>query len=243
MSTQDTEQKDTARTIILVGYNTQLTRYLQRFGDVVQLSCTNDVPSDDFIGQCMGVVFGGGDDVPYDLYDEEEGEHKRTQSYSTNRTLFEIDMFDACQRAQVPTLGICRGAQLLCVMSGGKLVQHVLGHQTSHEILVRDLQSGTWCKKPVRTSSTHHQMMMPFVLDKEKYSVLAKASERLSSTYERGPKAPDYTEEEMLCEPEIVMFGGANALCIQGHPEYTFQCSDEFIEYCDTCIRTHFSIR
>lgn len=250
MSTKSAKSTDTTEEvtpssstlIVLVGQNGTLERYLQRFGDVLVVESDEDIPSDDFLRQCKGVVFGGGDDVPHGLYDEEEGEHRKTSSYGTERTLLEVDIFDACQRVQVPTVGICRGAQFLCAMSGGKVVQHVTGHLGSHNVSVRDPETGFYKKDPVRTRSTHHQMMMPFVIPEKEYFIVAKSSTRMSEMYERGPNAEDYTDEDMLCEPEIVLFKSTNALAIQGHPEYTYQNSAEFIEYCDYIINLHLQI-
>lgn len=41
-------------------------------------------------------------------------------------------------------VGICRGAQFLNVMAGGKMIQHVEGHAIhgTHEIVVTDVYGG-----------------------------------------------------------------------------------------------------
>lgn len=228
--------------LLLVGVNAQLRKFFENFGDVMEIPFTADLPSDGFMQQFKCVVFGGGGDIPHDLYAEEEGEHIRTTTYGMDRTLFEIDVHDAAVRSGVPVVGICRGAQLLCTLAGGKLVQHVTGHTVAHGIRVLDQDTGEWSTELLRSSSTHHQMMMPFRLPEDKYLIIGKSAMFLSKRYERGPNAEDYTEKDMPCEPEIVYFKENNALAIQGHPEYTFQCSPSYIQYCIKLINKHTSI-
>ena len=69
------------------------------------------------------VVFTGGADVDPSLY--RETMEVRTHS-DLARDLFEKMFYKACRTYVVPMVGICRGAQFLTVMNGGKLKQHRL---------------------------------------------------------------------------------------------------------------------
>ena len=79
------------------------------------------------------VVFTGGEDVDPSLYNAEK--HPKTYS-NLARDLYEKEMFEKIKPHQL-VIGICRGSQFLCVMNGGKLIQHVNGHAlfSTHEII------------------------------------------------------------------------------------------------------------
>lgn len=70
-----------------------------------------------------GLVLIGGDDVDPRLY----GTAKRADCGDVDRTRddFEIALIRAADRARVPTLGICRGLQVMNVALGGTLHQHI----------------------------------------------------------------------------------------------------------------------
>ena len=100
------------------------------------------------------------------------------------------------------------------------MIQHVSGHGIGgmHKIFIPSEN------RSIDITSTHHQMMWPFNLKEEDYSIIAHAN-GLSSTYLDG-----WNEERILpenfVEPEIVYYPKTNCLCIQGHPEYMDKKSD-----------------
>ena len=73
-----------------------------------------------------GVVFPGGADV--DPAEYGEAPHPKTE---TNADLDRLELAVArwAVRSDMPTLGICRGQQLLNVALGGSLIQHVDDHR------------------------------------------------------------------------------------------------------------------
>lgn len=76
------------------------------------------------------VVFAGGADLDPQLYGEEP--HAETTGLRPERDAAEAPLLRAALDRDLPTLGICRGMQLLAVMCGGSLVQHlpdVVGHE------------------------------------------------------------------------------------------------------------------
>lgn len=153
------------------------------------------------------ILFTGGSDVNPEEYGEETGKYT---SIDLKRDSLEIKVFKKFR--YVPKLGICRGAQLLTVLSGGKLIQHVTGHSGDHNIVIDKL--GTFVM-----TSTHHQMMNPYNLDKESYSLKAWSKNFLSDTYLNGLNSEISLDKEFL-EPEIVEYFNTKSLCIQGHPEF-----------------------
>lgn len=75
------------------------------------------------------VVFAGGADLDPALYGEEP--HDATTALRPQRDAAEVPLMRAALDRDLPTLGICRGMQLLAVVRGGSLVQHLpeaVGH-------------------------------------------------------------------------------------------------------------------
>ncbi|WP_394551549.1 gamma-glutamyl-gamma-aminobutyrate hydrolase family protein [Agromyces sp. MMS24-JH15] len=70
-----------------------------------------------------GLVVAGGADVDPARYGQEP--HPRTGAPRTDRDAWEDALLTAAIDAELPFLGICRGAQVLNVALGGTLVQHL----------------------------------------------------------------------------------------------------------------------
>ena len=76
------------------------------------------------------VVFAGGADLDPALYDQPA--HERTTGLRPERDAAEVPLMRAALDRDLPLLGICRGMQVLSVVSGGALEQHlpdVVGHE------------------------------------------------------------------------------------------------------------------
>jgi putative glutamine amidotransferase len=76
------------------------------------------------------VVFAGGADLDPGLYGEEP--HPETTGLRPERDAAEVPLMKAALDRDVPLLGICRGMQVLSVVRGGSLVQHLpdaVGHE------------------------------------------------------------------------------------------------------------------
>ena len=77
-----------------------------------------------------GVVFAGGADLDPALYGEDA--HPETTGLRPERDAAEVPLMRAALDRDVPLLGICRGMQVMSVVSGGTLVQHLpdrVGHE------------------------------------------------------------------------------------------------------------------
>ena len=169
------------------------------------------------------VVFWGGTDIHPSYYKERTHIRSQAGNMPSNRDIFEWKAMNYCKLNKIPMIGVCRGAQMMCAFAGGKLIQHVTGHQSSHQIITIDGEYMT-------TTSAHHQMMYPFDIEHE---MLAHTPVNLSSTYQGG------TNDEIMAmninvEPEIVFFPGINGLAIQGHPEWAVKT--RFADYCNELI-------
>jgi putative glutamine amidotransferase len=76
------------------------------------------------------VVFAGGADLDPGLYGEQP--HPETTGLRPERDAAEVPLMKAALDRDVPLLGICRGMQVLSVVRGGSLVQHLpdaVGHE------------------------------------------------------------------------------------------------------------------
>jgi putative glutamine amidotransferase len=89
---------------------------------------TPDDPDPEVLDGLDGIVFTGGSDVDPALYGAEP--HPTTVVHP-ERDAAEALLLRAALAADLPLLGVCRGMQLLAVVSGGTLHQHLpdlLGH-------------------------------------------------------------------------------------------------------------------
>ena len=159
------------------------------------------------------VIFTGGEDVDPSLYDAER--HPLTYS-NIERDLYEKSIFEKIKPNQL-VVSVCRGSQLMCVLNGGKLVQHVENHGLyhTHPIYFTELDM------VYEITSTHHQMQYPYNLSYKDYTLVAVSDGRRSSIYEGDGINTDCIV--VHGEPEIVIYHKENmprCIAIQGHPEY-----------------------
>src|ERR1700749_1025065 len=118
------------------------------------------------------VVFTGGEDVSPEFYKEPKHPYTRNNK---NRDSKELNEFIQAMNLDKHIIGICRGSQLSCVLSGGKLVQHQDNPTWLHPIKVYG-QDGE-----LNISSTHHQAMYPYNLPKNEYKILGWTEGMLKS--------------------------------------------------------------
>jgi len=155
------------------------------------------------------VLFTGGEDVDPDQYYEKLGKYTHI---NTDRDKKEIETFYRFKDSSF-LLGICRGNQLLTVLSNGKLIQHVKGHGKDHSMIFKN-------GSRYNITSSHHQMIYPFDLNKKDYELIAYSEYFQSDTYLNGDNEEIKLHKNFL-EPEIVYYKNTNSLCIQGHPEWS----------------------
>ena len=100
--------------------------------DVRELSPSDPVPQ--ALASCDGLLLTGGVDV--DPHEYGETERHPTLELDVERDRYELALAREALRHDLPTLAICRGAQVLNVAAGGTLIQdiasshpHALDHQ------------------------------------------------------------------------------------------------------------------
>lgn len=155
------------------------------------------------------VAFAGGQDIDTRFYGEGRGKYTGSPG---ERDRVEYRDFVIAKETGKKMVGICRGGQLLCALSGGSLIQHVTNH-TGSEHTISTYDRGTF-----RVNSIHHQMFNPYTLDKKHFDVLAWTTKPLSNIYLNGSNNEIYKHPSFK-ETEIVRFKNTDSLAIQFHPE------------------------
>lgn len=170
-------------------------------------------------------LLSGGTDIHPSYYNQKHQKYNGATPDVDVRDKFEWKAILYCKANNIPMIGICRGAQFLCVAAGGSLAQHVSGHNHEHGIVTND-------GRMLLTTSVHHQMMNVY---KTNHELLAWAVCPRSHFYLNG-EDESIPEMEGQPEPEIVYFPEIKGLAIQGHPEY-WSASGAFQSYCVQLVK------
>lgn len=163
-----------------------------------------------YYGDVDLVVFLGGTDVDPKIYGEERGPY--TQSPDTDRDALEVSAHEIWKARQVAQVGICRGGQLLNVLNGGRMIQH-LGCYVSGDVFMEDSSAGEWIERTVRVD--HHQ------------GIVAHKDAGLLGfiRIDDVEQAADY----------VVYYEDTKSLCFQPHPEWGHKgTEDYFFELLET---------
>jgi putative glutamine amidotransferase len=148
-----------------------------------------------------GLVISGGPDVDPARYDE--ACHETTDAPREQRDAWELALLSAALERDLPVLAICRGAQLLNVLYGGSLIQHVEDHRggvavfgSTQVTLDPAALPGSILGPSVTASCYHHQ-------------AIARLGEGLAIT----GRAPDGRIEAVVASDRTFVVG------VQWHPE------------------------
>lgn len=170
------------------------------FKEAFDTELTTDVQSADLM------CFTGGADVSPDYY----GEAALPETHcAPHRDDVERYLYWLGVGLGIPIVGICRGGQLINVLNGGKMWQHVNNHTADHKLLDIDSQDTHY------VTSTHHQMMRPSA----EALIVAEASR---STYKQaqGQSVRSNDNVPLGKDIEVLWYDKTNSLCFQPHPEY-----------------------
>lgn len=168
------------------------------------------------------LLLGGGEDIATQIYGQKNNRYC-SANHISERDAYEISLFESAVAAGCLIIGICRGAQLACALSGGSLYQHVVNHGVKHKMTTYDGQEMT-------VSSVHHQMMNP---EKTEHKLVGWSTEVISRVHlVEGDK-----DIQVEVEPEIVYFTKTNALAIQYHPEFMDE-NAQAVKYAQQLVTT-----
>lgn len=161
------------------------------------------------------VIFTGGSDVNPTLY----GETPLPGTYVDEaRDEACVALYKDCIKHGIPMLGICRGAQFLYVMKGGKLWQDLDKHNSgSHTATLLDTN------QTLTISSVHHQAC--------RFGGVTGMKLVMSANHSQRREAVEVMQTGNMTDIEAFYFESNAILGIQGHPEY-----DGFPAYSKLCI-------
>jgi gamma-glutamyl-gamma-aminobutyrate hydrolase PuuD len=229
------ESKTKRKIAVLVNHSQSIGKYIAFLSQVFDVETVN-ANEWDSSKKIDLVLFTGGEDVDPTYYNENVGEYTHC---NRKRDEYEMKlMFSRSTLRRIPKLGICRGAQFVTVMSGGKLVQDVNGHAISnlHKITYKNDYI-----PDMDITSTHHQMMNPYDMDEAAYEVIATSTNYLSDKYLNGLNK-NISLPRGFKEAEIVYYPKTLSLAIQGHPEMD-HCPNDTKQYCLHLIQEYLNLQ
>lgn len=119
-----------------------------------------------------GLLLSGGIDVNCKLY--KQSKHPKADAYDDVRDAFEFNLASEALVRDIPVLGICRGMQLLNVVCGGTLIQH-LDNVHIHQVRPADL----WTVAHDVTVSTESKLFE--LLQQERFGVNSRHHQAVDS--------------------------------------------------------------
>ena len=149
------------------------------------------------------VCFLGGDDINPSLYQEKPA---GAEAWDDERDKYEIAMYQAAgDRLKI---GICRGGQLLNVINGGSLWQHVNNHGSGVHTVTDFITN-----ESIVLNSLHHQQMRP-TGEAEVIAGchLSSAKDSYAAYWSKSPGSEDL-------DVEAVWYPKTKSLCFQPHPQ------------------------
>ncbi len=178
---------------------------------------------DDMLDVASGIVISGGGDIHSKVYGEEL--HPKAGLINELRDVFEIELCKKALERDMPIFAICRGMQLLNVILGGTLHQHIENHVKNDDDIDDLTHSVTVVKgsyfddvfkdKTFTVNSIHHQALKNVA---ENLEVLAYCDDIVEA---------------------VKVKNKTFALGVQFHPERIYESTeckflfDEFIKHCE----------
>jgi gamma-glutamyl-gamma-aminobutyrate hydrolase PuuD len=143
---------------------------VERAGGRPVLIPPSETGTEEALDTLDAVVFSGGADVDPGLYGAEP--HPETDAPQTRRDAGELALLRGALERDMPVLAVCRGFQLLNVLRGGDLVQHLpekVGHDAHKQVPGEfaqhpvEVEEGTRLAgivgSSVQVTSHHHQAL------------------------------------------------------------------------------------
>lgn len=146
----------------------EYVRAIERAGGRALLVPPSADEVDETLDVLDGILFSGGSDLDPDFYGQEA--HPETFGVVEERDRAELALLEAALARDLPVLAVCRGSQVLNVVRGGGLVQHlpdVVGDEkhkhtpgtfADHDVrLETGSRVGTLLGERAPVKSHHHQ--------------------------------------------------------------------------------------
>lgn len=195
--------------LVIVGHWFSVGSVFASLFDVVShINNKKDLDLLDKVDENTTFLFGGGADISPSIYNHPVSTYTGAVSALSSRDEFEVAVFLLGFKSGSSFIGVCRGAQLLCALSGGSLYQHVENHAGRDHLI--ETKDGT----VLSVSSAHHQMMNTEGI----VSTLIAWSKDVRSQFHIVER--DVILTDVKVEPEVVYFPETKSLAMQYHPEF-----------------------
>ena len=182
---------------------------VRRAGGVPLLIAPGEPRVEAILDVIDALVLSGGGDIDPSRYDGKR--HDTNYSIDQERDTLELELARRVIDSSIPTLGICRGAQILNVVQGGKLIEHI-----PDEVGVKVLH-----RAPPREPVTHGVKLkagsrLAQILGRDQFDATSwhhQALRGAAAGFDAVAHAPDGTIEaiEMPSHPWMI--------AVQWHPE------------------------
>ena len=182
---------------------------VRRAGGVPLLIAPGESRVEAILDVIDALVLSGGGDIDPSRYDGKR--HDTNYSIDQERDTLELELARRVIDSSIPTLGICRGAQILNVVQGGKLIEHIpdeIGEKVLHRAPPREpVTHGVKLKAGSRLAQ---------ILGRDQFDATSwhhQALRGAAAGFDAVAHAPDGTIEaiEMPSHPWMI--------AVQWHPE------------------------
>ena len=182
---------------------------VRRAGGVPVMIAPGESRLEAILGMLDALILSGGGDIDPSRYDGRR--HETNYAIDQERDAHELELGRRVIASGMPTLGICRGAQILNVAQGGKLIEHIpdeVGEKVLH-------------RAPPREPVTHNVKLkagsrMAAIFERDEFDVTSWHHQALRGAapgFEAVAHAPDGTIEA------IEMVSHRWLIAVQWHPE------------------------
>ncbi|WAT01207.1 gamma-glutamyl-gamma-aminobutyrate hydrolase family protein [Rouxiella chamberiensis] len=174
--------------------------------------------SNEFLSLCDGIIVtGGAFDVPPAMFNALQSSDQ--VRLKPGRTEFETEIVKGAMLRDMPLLGICGGEQLLAVLTGGTLIQHIpdtLPHALEHSTTVDTENAGgkIRARHPVEILDGTKLSKLVSVRNYEVNSSHHQAVQSVGKNCRVNALSPDGVIEGLECDDYYFCMG------VQWHPEY-----------------------
>ena len=199
--------------------NTYIISVIKAGGTPVMIPNTTDMEVlHKIVNQLDGIILTGGDDVNPAWYNEDP--KRQLGSIAPERDIYDLNLAKLAYEKQIPTLGICRGLQILNVAFGGTLYQDIPSQRANHIKHNQDI-SGSYA---THRAFIEKQSVLSTVLGKDTVMVNSfhhQAIKDVASIFKVVATAPDGIIEAIEAYPNHPIMG------FQWHPEALTKAGDQ----------------